>query len=118
MIEASLGHLLLGAIPFITRVATTEQVQVMGKFLEEVIVVIARHTAKDQIDKAHGGLRTKLLSYAQESAKPPGNHDLQKAFYTSFLQATEVVFLIRLEQLGVKLSETSCLRGLTRHLVE
>src|SRR5580693_3797730 len=100
--DPSIAHFLLQSLPLVTRALDPESLEALRKFLNEVAVVLTAHGAMHLGADRFDAIRTKLLSYAQKGIKPPENHDLQRAFYVSFLRATEVIYLTRLEQLGFK----------------
>ena len=89
----------------------------LGKFMEEVTVVFTAHGAEHVGARELRAIQQRLLSYARKEIKPPETHDLQKAFYLSFLRSTEMMYLARLEQLGWKLPTVSWKTGLTHHVL-
>ena len=111
MTDPSLGQLLIQALPFVTQALSPELSEALGKFIEEVTAVLTAHAGATQL----GAIRKRLLSYARKEIKPPDNHDLQKAFYASFLRATEVMYLARLDQLGFKAPTMSWVTGLVSY---
>src|SRR5213594_682279 len=117
MIDASLGHFLMQALPFVTHSLSPELSEAVGKFIEEVAVVFSAHSAAHVGAQQLRAIQQRLLSYAQKEIKPPENHDLQKAFYVSFLRATEVMYLARLEQLGWKQPTVSWVTGLVHNVL-
>jgi tetratricopeptide (TPR) repeat protein len=113
--DPSLGDFLMQILPFVTHTLSPDSSAAIGKFMEEIAVVLAAHVTEHAGSKQLGTIRQRLLSYAEREIKPPQNHGLQKAFYVSFLRATEVIYLARLEQLGLKPATVSWVTGLKNH---
>ena len=118
MSEPSLGQFLVYAIPFITRMLTPATSEALSRFVEETGADLAAHYIADLGNEKWLGLRKRLLEYAEKETKPPLNHDLQKAFYKSFLMATEVIYAARLEELGVQRMAVSWATVLKRHVMK
>jgi tetratricopeptide (TPR) repeat protein len=118
MSDPNLGQLLVYAIPFITRMLTPATSEALSRFVEETGAALAAHYVADLGNEKWLGLRKRLLEYAEKETKPPLNHDLQKAFYKSFLMATEVIYAARLEELGVQRTAVSWASVLRRHVMK
>jgi hypothetical protein len=116
MTDSSFGHFLIQALSFVTHSLSPEASGALARFMEEVGVVLTAHSTEHLGTREFNAIRKRLLSYAEKAIKPPENHDLQKAFYASFLRATEVMYLLRLEQLGSKPLTVSWVTGLMSHL--
>ena len=115
---ATIGLLLLNTIPFITRALSPELLRTFSGFVDELLELSAAHAAAGLGKETIKELSARLRAYAQNPTKAPENHDLQKAFYGSFLCATDMIYQVRLSQLGVGIREVPCLVGLRNHILE
>lgn len=113
----SLGQFLL---PMISLITTASQAAsgALSDFISEATKVAVAETSVKAAQARFQRLKGVLLAHAEAKVKPPENHDLQKAFYISFLKATEFVYTVRLEQLGITFTDATWRSGLKRHLME
>ncbi len=117
MSDPSLGLFFVQALPFVTSTIGPQLSEAIGQFLEAITVVLTAHGTAEVSVRQFAAIKKGLQSYADRPVRPPENHDLQKAFYVSFLKATKIIYLARLDQLGWKPATVSWPTCLVRHVL-
>jgi len=116
----TVGQLLLQCLPWVNSALGPAAIGVLSTILNEAVVVAVVESGKHGVQASREGLtqlKAAILRYAEKEQSAPGNHDLQRAFYASFLKATDVVYQNRLKELGMEF-ELSYMAGLKRAILK